>query len=183
MRGRRFLHPRLGFTFTAPDRFTLENTAQAVLGVRDNGDAALRLDVVRVPAEQTLAEYLGSGWIENVDKRSIEEIDDQRPAGRDRDRHRAINGRSGSTRSASAARSIASSSPRRSEHRSDRAPLFGHDVPPHDDERDRVARPLRLKVVAVKHGDTVENSPRRMPRVDRPPSASSSSTGSARENS
>ena len=54
MRGRRFLHPRLGFTFPAPDGFTLENTAQAVLGVHDGGTLALRLDVVRVPAEQTL---------------------------------------------------------------------------------------------------------------------------------
>ena len=75
MRGRRFLHPRLGFTFTAPDRFTLENTAQAVLGVRDSANLALRLDVVRVPAEQTLGQYLASGWIENVDDKSIEEFD------------------------------------------------------------------------------------------------------------
>ena len=75
VRGRRFLHPRLAFTFTAPDRFTLENTAQAVLGVRDSANLALRLDVVRVPTEQTLAQYLASGWIENVDDKSIEEFD------------------------------------------------------------------------------------------------------------
>ena len=58
VRGRRFLHPKLGFTFTAPDGFTLDNTAQAVFGVKDGGAQALRLDVVRVPTEQTLAEYL-----------------------------------------------------------------------------------------------------------------------------
>jgi predicted Zn-dependent protease len=73
-RGRRFLHPKLGFTFTAPEGFALENTAQAVLGVKDGGNQALRLDAVRVPAEQTLAAYLGSGWIENVDPGSIEEM-------------------------------------------------------------------------------------------------------------
>src|SRR6266545_4915169 len=28
VRGRRFLHPKLGFTFQAPDTFTLDNTAQ-----------------------------------------------------------------------------------------------------------------------------------------------------------
>ena len=33
VRGRQFLHPRLGFTFTAPQGFNLENSAQAVLGV------------------------------------------------------------------------------------------------------------------------------------------------------
>jgi predicted Zn-dependent protease len=74
VRGRRFLHPKLGFTFTAPDGFNLENTAQAVLGVKHGGSEALRLDVVRVPAEQTLSGYLTSGWIENIDPASVEEV-------------------------------------------------------------------------------------------------------------
>jgi predicted Zn-dependent protease len=74
VRGRRFLHPRLGFTFTAPDGFSLDNTAQAVLGIKHGGGEALRLDVVRVPAEQTLAEYLTSGWIENIDPATVEDI-------------------------------------------------------------------------------------------------------------
>jgi predicted Zn-dependent protease len=74
VRGRRFLHPKLGFTFTAPEGFVLDNTAQAVLGVKDGGSQALRLDVVRVPSEQSLAEYLNSGWIENVDPASVEAL-------------------------------------------------------------------------------------------------------------
>jgi predicted Zn-dependent protease len=72
VRGRRFLHPRLGFTFAAPEGFTLENTAQAVLGVKEGAGQALRLDVVHVPADQSLTDYLGSGWIENIDPSSIE---------------------------------------------------------------------------------------------------------------
>src|SRR5262245_56634804 len=63
-RGRRFLHPKLGFTFVAPQGFTLDNTAQAVLGVKEGGGQALRLDVGRVPIEQKLSAYLTSGWIE-----------------------------------------------------------------------------------------------------------------------
>jgi len=74
VRGRRFLHPRLAFTFTAPEGFVLDNTAQAVLGVKHGGGAALRLDVVRVPAEQTLAAYLTSGWIENINQASVQDI-------------------------------------------------------------------------------------------------------------
>jgi predicted Zn-dependent protease len=74
VRGRRFLHPRLGFTFTAPEGFVLDNTASAVLGVKHGGGAALRLDVVRVPSEQTLAGYLTSGWIENIDPASVQDI-------------------------------------------------------------------------------------------------------------
>jgi predicted Zn-dependent protease len=50
VRGRRFLHPKLGFSFTAPESFTLDNTAQAVIGVREGGTQAMRFDVVRVPA-------------------------------------------------------------------------------------------------------------------------------------
>jgi predicted Zn-dependent protease len=73
-RGRHFLHPKLGFSFMAPPGFTLDNTAQAVLGLKDRGDEALRLDVVSVPAEQSLPDYLKSGWMENVDAGSVEEF-------------------------------------------------------------------------------------------------------------
>lgn len=74
VRGRRFVHPKLGFSFTAPPGFTLDNTAQAVLGLKEGGSEALRLDVVSVPAEQSLAGYLKSGWMENVDPASVESI-------------------------------------------------------------------------------------------------------------
>ena len=56
VRGRRFLHPKLGFTFLAPEGLSLDNTAQAVLEWA--ATSIMRLDVVRVPAEQTLADYL-----------------------------------------------------------------------------------------------------------------------------
>jgi len=74
VRGRRFIHPKLGFTFMAPEGFVLDNTAQAVLGMKEGGGQALRLDVVKVPAEQSLIEYLNSGWIENIENGSVEEL-------------------------------------------------------------------------------------------------------------
>jgi predicted Zn-dependent protease len=73
-RGRHFLHPKLGFSFMAPPAFTLDNTAQAVLGLKEGGEEALRVDVVSVPAEQSLQDYLKSGWMENVDLSSVEEF-------------------------------------------------------------------------------------------------------------
>jgi len=73
VRGRRFVHPKLGFTFSAPPGFSLDNTAEAVLGLKDGGGQALRLDVVSVPPGQTLGAYLTSGWMENVDKASVQE--------------------------------------------------------------------------------------------------------------
>src|SRR5262249_5246889 len=74
VRGRRFLHPRLGFTFMAPEGFSLDNTAQAVLGVKEGGGQALRLDVGRVSATQPLTEYLTSGWIEGIDENTVEDV-------------------------------------------------------------------------------------------------------------
>jgi len=168
VRGRHFLHPRLGFTFVAPEGFTLDNTAQAILGVKEGGGQALRLDVVRVPTEQTLTDYLNSGWIENVDGKSIEST--------------TISGFPAATAGAKgdqwAFRLF--------------AVRFGSDVyrfifatkhmTPEIDRafRDSVAtfrrmsiaeskaaRPLRLRVVTVGNGDTVEQLASRMAVVDR----------------
>jgi predicted Zn-dependent protease len=73
VRGRQFIHPKLGFTFRAPEGFILDNTAQAVLGSKESAGQALRLDVVKVPAERSLVEYLNSGWIENIEDGSVSE--------------------------------------------------------------------------------------------------------------
>ncbi len=169
VRGRRFVHPRLGFTFVAPSGFSLDNTAQAVLGVSQGGGEALRLDVVQVPVDQGLASYLASGWIENIDRNSIEST--------------TIN-------SFPAATALA-----KGQEWTFRlyALRFGSDVyrfifasrqqSPEVDRAFReavgsfrrmtlaeieAARPLRLKIVAVKAGDTAEHLAARMATSDRP---------------
>jgi predicted Zn-dependent protease len=169
VRGRRFLHPKLRFTFTAPENFTLDNTAQAVIGVREGGSQAMRFDVVRVPAEQTLGDYLNSGWMEGVDKSSTEEL--------------TINGLPAASTTA----------------QGDQwqfkiyALKFGNDVyrfifaarqKTTESERNaretvnsfrqltleeiQAARPLRIKVITVQPGDTVESLSHRMAGVDHP---------------
>ena len=75
IRGRRFTQPKLGFTFMAPEGFVLENSTQAVLGVKDGGAEALRLDSVALPASTTLEAYARSGWIEGLVSSSLETID------------------------------------------------------------------------------------------------------------
>jgi predicted Zn-dependent protease len=72
VRGRRFVHPKLGFTFEAPERFVLENSAKALLGLADGGAEALRLDSVALPSATTLETYLTAGWIEGLRQSSIE---------------------------------------------------------------------------------------------------------------
>jgi predicted Zn-dependent protease len=73
VRGRSFIHPRLGFTVAAPEGFTLENSRSAVTGLGPN-DMAIRLDVVRVPSNQSLRAYLTSGWIDGLAENSVEEV-------------------------------------------------------------------------------------------------------------
>jgi predicted Zn-dependent protease len=167
VRGRRFLHPRLSFTFLAPEGFALDNTAQAVLGVREGGGQALRVDVVRVPAEQSLTSYLASGWIDNIDQRSVEEL--------------TINGLPAATATAQGEQWIFRLY----------AVRFGSDVyrfifatkrmTPETDRTFReavssfrrmtiaesqTARPLHIKVVPVEAGDTIERLASRMATPD-----------------
>jgi predicted Zn-dependent protease len=71
-RGRKFVHPRLGFAFMAPEGFVLENSAQALLGIKNGGTEALRLDSARVPVNTPLAAYIGSGWIDGLIQSSVD---------------------------------------------------------------------------------------------------------------
>jgi predicted Zn-dependent protease len=169
VRGRRFLHPKLGFTFQAPEAFTLDNTAQAVIGVRDGGSQAMRFDVVRVPAEQTLAEYLNSGWMENVDKATTEDITvNGFPAATalahgDQWQFRVTTLRFGSDvyRFIFAAKAKTTESERNA--RETVASFRRLTL-----EEIQAARPLRIKVITVQPGDTVESLSHRMMGVDRP---------------
>ena len=128
----------------------------------------MRVDAVRVPAEQTLAAYLTSGWIENIDPASVQDI--------------TVNGFPGATATA------------KGDDWDFRlyAIRFGGDVyrfifaakhfTPEADHlfRDSVgtfrrmslaeidqAKPLRLRVVKVAPGDTVEKLASRMAVADR----------------
>lgn len=168
VRGRRFLHPKLGFTFQAPEAYTLDNTAQAVIGVREGGEQAMRFDVVRVPAEQTLGDYLNSGWMENVDKTSTEQITiNGFPAASiiahgDQWQFRVYALRFGSDvyRFIFATKQKTTESERNAREtvRSFRRLTL---------EEIQAARPLRIKVITVQPGDTVESLSHRMAGVDR----------------
>jgi len=125
--------------------------------------------VVRVPAEQTLAQYLGSGWIENVDTSSIEDFDiNGLPAATalakgDQWTFRLYAIRFGGDvyRFIFAARQMSPDA--------DRA--FRYSVTTFrrmTESEVSQARTLRLRVVTVTPGDTPERLAARMPLVDRP---------------
>src|SRR5579871_83810 len=169
VRGRRFLHPKLGFTFQAPENFTLDNTAQAVIGVREGGSQAMRFDVVRVPAEQGLGDYLNSGWMENVDKASTEDLTvNGFPAASavahgDQWQFKVYALRFGSD----VYRLIFATKQKTTEsERNARETVNSFRRLTLDEIQS--ARPLRIKVINVQPGDTVESLAHRMAGVDRP---------------
>lgn len=75
VRGRKFTHPRLRFTFSAPEGFLLENSNEAVFGVRQADNEALRLDSVRNPHVESLEAYVGSGWVDGLLQSSVKKLD------------------------------------------------------------------------------------------------------------
>jgi predicted Zn-dependent protease len=72
VRGRRFLHARLGVTFDAPEGMTLENTAKAVLGLSPDGSRRLLFDAVEAEAGQSLESVLQATWNEAIETGSVE---------------------------------------------------------------------------------------------------------------
>jgi predicted Zn-dependent protease len=168
VRGRRFFHPKLGFTFTAPDGFALENTPQAVLGATASGREALRLDTARVSALQTLESYLASGWIDGVDKESVESL--------------VVNGFPAATAIARGAQWSFRLYAIRFGTDVYRLVFAARTLDPVTDEKFRTAattfrrvpineaneaRPLRIRMVQVARGDTVDKLAKRMAVGDR----------------
>lgn len=74
VRGRKFLHPRLGFEFTVPDGFVLENTSSAVVGINTDQKEALRFDAIAVAPGLPLTAAIASGWIENTKLGPVETL-------------------------------------------------------------------------------------------------------------
>jgi len=68
--GRQFIHPVLKFTFSVPERYTLQNSQTAVVGVAGDGEA-MRFDSAEVPQSMGLDDYLKSGWIAGLDPESV----------------------------------------------------------------------------------------------------------------
>jgi predicted Zn-dependent protease len=169
VRGRQFLNPRLGFAFTTPQGFSLTRSAQALLGLRAGGGEMLLLEPVAIPREQSLSDYLTSGWMQNLDPQSVAEV--------------TIHGLAAATASAEgsqwsfriavvrldqgAVRLIFAAKPgTRDLDRAFRE--VAETFRPMSAAEMAAAKPLRLRVVTVLPGDTPAKLARRMAAVDRP---------------
>jgi predicted Zn-dependent protease len=169
IRGRDFIHPRLGFAFEAPDGYALENSAQAVLGVANGGTEALRFDSVRAPADKSLRAYLTSGWIDGLLASSIREgsvnglpaVYADARAGEWNFRVAVIAFNGDIYRMIFAVKAM---TPETSRKFDDSIGTF-HAVTP--DER-KMAQPLRLRLAVAGLGDTAETLAAKMVLTDRP---------------
>lgn len=169
VRGRTFLHPKLGVSFTAPEGFVLENSAQAVLGMTTGAQEALRLDSARVPQEKKLQDFITENQIENLPLADVQTL--------------TINGLPAATGIARGAdwtfrifairlgssvyRLILASrqfSPSADERFFAAANSFSKLTPA---EQAR-ARPLRIATVTARRGETAEDFSQRMGGLDRP---------------
>ncbi|WP_095407366.1 M48 family metalloprotease [Mongoliimonas terrestris] len=168
VRGREFLHAKLGLAFAVPAGFNLENTARAVLATDRNG-TAMRFDGADVKKGDDLIDYLTSGWINGLDPGSIQTL--------------SINGMPAAIASA-AARGYSYRvavvrfgdqtfrflfATRAETPAFDRA--FRQTIatfrPLGPGEQSRL-QPLRIRVTTVQPGDTAESLASRMAPVDRP---------------
>ncbi|WP_181704530.1 M48 family metalloprotease [Chthonobacter rhizosphaerae] len=167
VRGREFLHAKLGLAFAVPAGFTLENTARAVLAT-DRGGTAMRFDGADVKAGDDLIDYLTSGWINGLDPASVQTL--------------SINGMPAATASAAArgytyrvavvrfgdqtfrflfaTRSLTPDFDRAFRE------TIGSFRPLGADEQARL-QPLRIRIATVQPGDTAESLAARMAPVDR----------------
>ncbi|MCQ0988856.1 M48 family metalloprotease [Jiella marina] len=168
VRERTFLHPGLGITFTVPDRFTLDNTAEAVLATGP-GDTAIRFDGVALPQNRRLVDYVNSGWIGGLIPSTIRE---RRIAGLEAVSARAQGGeyvfdvtvirlggqvyRFLTAVPAKAAKDVSTVA-------EEVANSF-HQLSPADKA---ALKPLRIRIVTARPGDTADTLSRRMVGIER----------------
>ena len=70
IRGNQFIHPKLGITFSVPQNFTIDNSSNAVIA-SGNNDVAVRFDGVALPRGLSPVDYIKSGWVSGLDQTSI----------------------------------------------------------------------------------------------------------------
>jgi predicted Zn-dependent protease len=169
VRGRRFIHPRLGVAFQAPEAVALENTSRAVVGASSDGALRVLFDALAAPEEQDLEAVLRSTWNDAIETGSVETVTvNGRPvavaASRGKDwefRLAAVRLRGTTYRVVVAAPPSSADLERAFRHMLDSL----REVTPAEA---RELRPLRLRIVAARDGDTAETLAGAMSGVDRP---------------
>ncbi|TCR90115.1 putative Zn-dependent protease [Rhizobium sp. BK376] len=167
VRGQTFLHGGLGIRFDVPPDFRIDNKVEAVLATGP-GDIAIRFDGVADTDNQTLTNYISSGWVTGLDPSTIKPL--------------TVNGMEAVTAHASADRwdfdvtvirdkaqifrfltAVPKGSPALEQTADVLRASFRHMTP---DEAASL-KPLRIRVVTVRPGDSITTLAARMMGTDR----------------
>jgi predicted Zn-dependent protease len=74
VRGRRFIHPELGFSFEVPEGFELANTPERVVAQNEAG-AAILFDRAKQASSAPMTRYVAEVWARDVDLRDLQAIE------------------------------------------------------------------------------------------------------------
>ena len=163
VRGRSFQHPKLGIAFQVPEGFVIDNSAAAVTAAGP-GDTAIRFDGVAVAAD-----YLRSGWVSGRDPASVTST--------------RINGSEAATARASAdgwrfsitvvrageqVYRLLSAAPLANTNLDETARVVASSFRILSDREKAELKPLRVRVVTVRPGETIGTLAAQMRGVDRP---------------
>lgn len=162
VRERVFIHPVLGLTFTAPAGFTIDNSATAVMA-SGPGEVAVRFDGANLPKGMALTDYISSGWVTGLDETTIRPI--------------TINGLPAATARASADRwqfdivvvgagdkvyRFLTAAPRGSNALMPASQSISQSFKLLTEAQKAAIKPLRIRVVTVKPGETMASLAERM---------------------
>lgn len=162
VREQTFIHPKLGVTFRAPDGFTIDNSANAVMA-SGPGEVAIRFDGASLPSGSSLTDYIRSGWVTGLDESSIRPL--------------TINGLPAATARASADRwdfdivviganekvyRFLTAAPKGSAALASASQSVTQSFRLLSPDEQAATRPLRIRVVTVKPGDTMASLSARM---------------------
>ena len=167
VRGNTFLHGNLGIRFDVPEGFQIDNKVEAVLATGP-GDMAIRFDGVADPKQTSLPNYLTSGWVAGLLPDTVREIQ--------------VNGLPAATARASADKwdfdvtvirvgdqifRFLTAVPKGSAQLETVANLLRSSFRKMTPAEISALKPLRVRVVTVKPGETVASLAARMMGTDR----------------
>ncbi|XUY26578.1 M48 family metalloprotease [Agrobacterium sp. rho-8.1] len=167
VRGNTFLHGSLGIRFDVPEGFQIDNKVEAVLATGP-GEMAIRFDGVADPKQTTLPNYLTSGWVAGLLPETVKEIE--------------INGLPAATARASADKwdfdvtvirvgqqifRFLTAVPKGSAQLDSVATILRTSFRKMTPSEIAALKPLRVRVVTTKPGDTVATLAARMMGTDR----------------
>ncbi len=167
VRGRDFLHPRLGVAFRVPEGFVIDNSAKAVTAVGP-GDIAVRFDGATVPESTSLTQYLTSGWVAGLEPETIRNITvNGRPAASGRASADGWQFDVTVIRSGGQVYRLLTAAPATSTELERVASSVGQSFRILNDAEKAALKPLRIRVVTVKPGETLGSLAAQMRGVDR----------------